>query len=71
MNYPDGGNIPAVLGVSAAMFIWGSAFVVTKATSAEFPPITQAFLRFVVPSLVLVPIMLARDGMARNKNHER
>jgi drug/metabolite transporter (DMT)-like permease len=57
-------NIGALFGVIGAMVVWGSAFVVTKATAEEFPPLTLAFLRFVVASLVLVPIMLARGSLA-------
>jgi drug/metabolite transporter (DMT)-like permease len=47
------------------MIVWGSTFVVTKAAASEIPPATLAALRFLVASIVLAPMALARGGFAR------
>lgn len=48
-----------------AMLIWGSTYVVTKAGLAELPPMLFALLRYVVASLLLVPLALLRGGLQR------
>lgn len=40
--------------------IWGGNFVVAKITLQEFPPMTLAFLRFVLASLLLAPFFYAQ-----------
>lgn len=45
------------------MLIWGSTFVITKAALVEIPPLFLALLRFIVASLLLVPVALLRHGM--------
>jgi drug/metabolite transporter (DMT)-like permease len=42
------------------MCLWGSTFVVTKATFEEIPPLTLAFLRVSIGALVLLPFALQR-----------
>jgi drug/metabolite transporter (DMT)-like permease len=42
------------------MAIWGSTFVVTKAAIAELPPLTLAFARVAIGSLVLTPFAWLR-----------
>jgi drug/metabolite transporter (DMT)-like permease len=49
----------------AVMIIWGSTFVVTKTAAREIPPLTLATLRFVIASVILVPIALSRGGLQR------
>ena len=55
----------AIVGVILVMVVWGSTFVITKAAVAEIPPFTLAALRFLIASIVLVPLALARGGLAR------
>jgi drug/metabolite transporter (DMT)-like permease len=47
------------------MVIWGSTYVVTKTGLEEIPPMWFALLRFCVASLLLVPLALARGGLAK------
>lgn len=55
----------AIVGIILLMIVWGSTFVVTKAAAREIPPLTLAALRFLIASLVLLPIAFARGGFAR------
>lgn len=48
-----------------AILIWGVAYVVTKSGLSELPPMLFALLRYGVASLILVPLALARGGLAR------
>jgi drug/metabolite transporter (DMT)-like permease len=48
-----------------ALFIWGFAYVVTKSGLSAVPPMLFALLRYTVASLILVPLALARGGLAR------
>jgi len=41
-----------------AHLIWGANFVVAKVTLEEFPPMSLAFLRFSIASLLLIPFLL-------------
>ncbi len=47
------------------MIVWGSTYVVTKSAVREIPPLTLAFLRYLIAALVLVPIVLGRGGAMR------
>ncbi len=42
-----------------AHVIWGATFVVAKITLQEFPPMSLAFMRFALASLLLAPFFLA------------
>ena len=48
-----------------AILIWGCAYVVTKGGLSELPPMMFALLRYAVASVVLVPLALARGGLAK------
>jgi drug/metabolite transporter (DMT)-like permease len=48
-----------------AVLIWGGAYVVTKSGLSELPPMLFALLRYCVASLLLVPLGLARGGLAK------
>jgi drug/metabolite transporter (DMT)-like permease len=48
-----------------AVVIWGVAYVVTKSGLSELPPMLFALLRYCVASLLLVPLALARGGLAK------
>jgi drug/metabolite transporter (DMT)-like permease len=48
-----------------AVVIWGAAYVVTKSGLSELPPMLFALLRYCVASLLLVPLALARGGLAK------
>ena len=48
-----------------AILIWGFAYVVTKSGLDTVPPMLFALLRYVVASLLLVPLALARGGLKR------
>src|SRR3712207_2317025 len=48
----------------AAVVIWGSTYVVTKAGVEAVPPMLFALLRYAVASLLLLPIALSRGGTA-------
>lgn len=53
----------ALLSVILLMVVWGSTFVVTKATVREWPPLTLAAVRFLMAAVVLAPFALARGGL--------
>lgn len=40
-------------------FIWGGGFTASKAAVGDVPPLTNGLMRYVLASLVLVPLMLA------------
>jgi drug/metabolite transporter (DMT)-like permease len=48
----------AIISMLFVMLIWGSSFAVTKSAIATIPPITFAFLRFVVASICLHIMLL-------------
>jgi drug/metabolite transporter (DMT)-like permease len=48
-----------------AVVIWGGSYAVTKSGLSELPPMLFALLRYCVASVVLVPLALARGGMAK------
>jgi drug/metabolite transporter (DMT)-like permease len=50
----------SILMLLLTMTIWGSTFVVTKEIMAGFPPLTLAFARVTIASLVLLPFAVAR-----------
>lgn len=50
----------AIVALLAVMVVWGSTFVVTKAGMAELPPLTMAFIRVTIGTLVLLPIAIPR-----------
>ena len=50
-----------------AHIIWGLNFLVAKLTLAEFPPMTLAFLRFFLATLLLVPFLLAEKKIKIEK----
>jgi drug/metabolite transporter (DMT)-like permease len=53
----------ALVAIVAAMIIWGSTFVVTKAAAQQFPPLTLGFLRFAFGSLALAALLRARGRL--------
>ena len=48
-----------------AILIWGFAYVVTKSGLSALPPMLFALLRYAVASVLLVPLALARGGLAK------
>lgn len=42
------------------MTLWGSTFVVTKEVMASFPPLTLAFIRVAIGSVLLLPLAIVR-----------
>lgn len=48
---------------SIPVLSWGLSFVVIKATMAEIPPLTLAFLRFFFASLLVWPVVLRKGLM--------
>jgi drug/metabolite transporter (DMT)-like permease len=50
----------SILMLLLTMTIWGSTFAVTKELIVGFPPLTLAFVRVAIASLVLLPFALAR-----------
>ena len=55
----------AIVAVIVLMTVWGCTFVVTKAAARDLPPLTLAALRFLIASLVLIPIALSRGGLQK------
>lgn len=55
----------AITSLIVLMIVWGSTFVVTKAAAQEISPLVLATLRFLIGSLALIPIALARGGIGR------
>ncbi len=63
----DSGRERAValaLGV-AVVVIWGLSFVATRVAVQGIPPLTLAFVRFLLASLLLVPLVRRRHGRVR------
>src|SRR5258708_15920883 len=57
----------AIGALAVVMIIWGSSFAVTKASLAQVPPITFAFIRFSIASvtlLILAAVQRRRVGAA-------
>jgi drug/metabolite transporter (DMT)-like permease len=50
----------AIAALLAVMMVWGSTFVVTKAAILELPPLTLAFVRVFIGTLVLLPFAAPR-----------
>jgi drug/metabolite transporter (DMT)-like permease len=46
------------------MCIWGTTYAVTKATIITVPPLVLALLRFLVATIVLLPIAYLRGGLS-------
>lgn len=65
MNSQRAGAITAMVLVMVA---WGSTFVITKVAATEIPPLTLAFLRFLVATLALLPLAWTRGGLKRGTN---
>jgi drug/metabolite transporter (DMT)-like permease len=59
------GRALAIILLLAAVLIWGSTYVVTKAGVEDAPPMLFALLRYCVASAFLVPLALLRGGMAK------
>lgn len=53
----------ALFALVLLMVMWGSTFVVTKAAARGFSPLVLAMLRFLIASLILVPLALVRGGL--------
>jgi drug/metabolite transporter (DMT)-like permease len=52
----------AIVTVLVLMVIWGSTFVVTKAAARDISPLTLAALRFLIATVVLMPVAMARGN---------
>jgi drug/metabolite transporter (DMT)-like permease len=55
----------------AVIVIWGISFSATRAAVQEIPPLTLAFLRFLVASALLAPIVRRKYGVVRLPRRER
>jgi drug/metabolite transporter (DMT)-like permease len=53
------------------IFVWGVSFAVTRATVREIPPITIAFLRFTLASLLFWPLVRRRFPGLRIAREDR
>ena len=47
------------------VLVWGSTFIITKAVLEDIAPITLAGLRFLLATIVLVPLAIGRGGLAK------
>ena len=56
------GRAAALATLIALMIVWGSTFLVTKESVRELPPLTLGALRYVMATVVLGLIGLARSG---------
>lgn len=54
------GRSGAIIGMLFVMFVWGSSFAVTKRAVQVVPPMTFAFLRFLVASVCLHVMLMSR-----------
>jgi drug/metabolite transporter (DMT)-like permease len=57
----------AIVALIAVMIVWGSTFVVTKSAIAELPPLTLAFVRVAIGSLLLLPFAMPRLRQSGSK----
>lgn len=53
-------KFPPQLLLILATLLWGGNFVIGRAVSGDIPPITLAFLRWIVAFLVFFPIAYQR-----------
>jgi drug/metabolite transporter (DMT)-like permease len=62
----DPGSPPALRGVYLRLFLtavlWGGTFVAARVAAREAGPFTGSFLRFLAACLLLVPLVLVREG---------
>ncbi|HEY7575576.1 MAG TPA: DMT family transporter [Thermoanaerobaculia bacterium] len=54
----------AIASAIGLMVVWGSTFAITKASVVEIPPLALSALRFLIAAAVLIPIVMARGGLA-------
>ena len=60
------------LGALGAMLFWGLSFVSSKAIlNTGFPPMTMVFLRFLIASIVLIPLQRRLDPAFRLQKQDR
>ncbi len=65
-------NILANLAIIATVIFWGMSFVSSKAIlNAGVPPFTMAFLRFLIASLMLLPILYRTQPRTRIPKESR
>lgn len=50
----------AIVGLILLMVVWGSTFVITKAAAQDISPLMLAALRFLIATVTLMPVALAR-----------
>jgi drug/metabolite transporter (DMT)-like permease len=61
-----------ILAVLGAMLFWGLSFVSSKTIlNTGFPPMTMVFLRFLIASIVLIPLQRRRDPGFRLQKSDR
>jgi drug/metabolite transporter (DMT)-like permease len=61
-----------ILAVLGAIFFWGLSFVSSKAIlNTGFPPMTMVFLRFLIASIVLIPLQRRLDPGFRLQKQDR
>ena len=61
-----------ILAVLGAMLFWGLSFVSSKAIlNTGFPPMTMVFLRFLIASVVLIPLQRRQDPGFRLQKSDR
>ena len=54
----------AIASAIGLIVVWGSTFAITTIAGEEIPPLTLSALRFVIAAAVLIPIVIARGGLA-------
>ncbi|UCF96310.1 MAG: DMT family transporter [Spirochaetaceae bacterium] len=66
------GQLLPVLAALGAMLFWGLSFVSSKAIlNTGYPPMTMVFLRFLIASLVLIPLQRRLDPEFRLQKQDR
>jgi len=71
MGRGDAGRAVAYLLAVAVMIIWGVSFTATRAAVREIPPLSLAFLRFALASVILGLLVRQRHGDVRTARQDR
>lgn len=65
------GRLTALVLAIAVVLIWGVSFAATRIAVQEIPPLTLAFLRFALASVILWPLVRHRWGTIRLARRDR
>lgn len=54
---------PTALLLTATTFLWGGTFIAGRLIAGDMPPLTASFLRFVIATAAMIPLVLLNEGI--------